>query len=236
MKNNEKRTATEVDQFLAKHAAESAGVIAICLILLAGGVLFGCSSQNVASDDPALMPFASGDYEKSNTSESADQLYRLCTMQPEVLASTMSAFPTVVTEVLGLNDADPLALEAVLEGENGGELQLDMLGVLKSLMANPGVKYRFANYTGACDLLYLSECEPVVNLEALPNQNSSENQQNSSTKSDIADLALVWGKTTLSDAKVLVMSATYDNNVTETGYFYLKGGFQRLLPGDGGFD
>lgn len=192
--------------------------IVIILLALAAIVLVGIKTvfMPVAPQhDPNLLPFATDqNYESLSTAEARQALLELCASQPEVLAATVSAFPSVITDVAGLSETDPIALDELMDGENAADTQLALLQTLRLLLDAPGVSYQYGKYSGTGDLLYLRMRDPNAKL-------------------DPSNLELVWDQAEMKNAKVLIVTANYDDRIREVGYFYLAGGFQRLKPTNG---
>lgn len=190
----------------------------VILLALAGIILLGLKtifSSEVSEHDPDLIPFATNqNYETFSTAEVQQALLEICTNQPEVLASTISAFPSVITEVAGISETDPIALDDLMDGEDGADVQLSLLRALRLLLENPGVSYQYGNYTGTGDLLCLRARDP--NADPSP-----------------SNLELVWTQFEMKNTKILTITANYDDRIKETGYFYLAGGFQRFKPTNG---
>lgn len=143
-------------------------------------------------------------------SEAANELYRVCFQQPEVLAATMSAFPQHL-RTIGIEDADPAHLDDLIDSENGGEIQRVLLDLLKELLEDPNTQFAFAEWSGQVDMIYMDQRDPDA-------PDSSSNYY------------LYWETTKLNNAKIFGMEIGNTPEQREFAYFYLDGGFQRFVP------
>lgn len=130
-------------------------------------------------------------------------LYHHCYATPEILAATMSAFPTTALECEYIYDADAAAIDDVLSwSEDGGAAQEWLLDALLSLLADSNTEvqmYTFAGEAEVYDLRYVDQEQPDV----FTPQN----------------MALYLEKFRSEGADILGITVKYEDGVQETGYF-----------------
>lgn len=188
---------------------------AIIVIALVSICLYGAYSV-FARDEPVVVDPLDG-VQLGNSSEYAEvvnALYKICHEQPEVLAATISAFPKQLQRN-GVTVSDPKAapmnLDEMMNGENGGDVQLLLLVLLHNILEDPQTKFAFAEWSGPANILCMAKHDP-------DGPDSMEN------------FYLYWEETNLEDAKVLGIVTGEDSRDHEFAYFDLAGGFQRFVP------
>ncbi len=184
-------------------------------LLLASIILFGLvnalSGCGARADTPELHPFTKAKLSYDSADEAADELYGLCLRQPEVLASTVSAFSAML-DAAEVNTHDPVELDDSFDQEGGGETQMVLATVLAGVLST--AEYQLDTWSGEAEVLYM------VERVADPKQPQ--------------DFGLAWGDATLKDEQILVISwGPYNNGQRDFGYFLVSGGFQRILPIEG---
>ncbi len=166
-------------------------------------------SVEILTGDPYNL-FGKAEAEPKDYSEAANTLYEQCYNQPEVLASTLSAFPTAVHEC-GLASANPAAIDNAMDTPSGGALQQQLLDKLGDLLERPSTQYRFAEWSGAANMLCM-------------------NQRDENGPLTPENMMLFWDRAYLQDHSLLAVAVQYDDDTVEIGYFDLDGGFQRFVP------
>lgn len=198
-------------------------VIALAFILIIACI--GCSSgksksttvsDNIQVSDIFSVEVQTGDpyalFSKKDTrtresyADGLSALYESCFNMPEVLASTMSAFPTAAHEC-GVESANPAAIDNSLDGD----MQTALLDKLSELIENPKTEFRYAKWSGKANMLFM-----------MPRDGTDETNPDT--------MMLFWDAVTVSDHSLLAIAVTYENGDTEYGYFDLNGGFQRFVP------
>ena len=90
-------------------------LIMVVLCTTLGGCKARSSSMEFRADPDA------GDVEELKL-----QLFEACQAMPEVLAATMSAFPSILEEAT-IKTSDPIELDNLMDGGDGGEIQATLL-------------------------------------------------------------------------------------------------------------
>lgn len=194
-------------------------VTGIICVALAGILLFGLwgiiSDTFTKSQSFEQQLFTTSDpLPQSSAETAANELYAASASQPEVLASTLSGFPKALYAA-GIEAVDATELDALMDSANGGEIQVQLLDVLFELLSDVDTEYRYTEWTGSVNMLYMAQRDP----NAVPSP---------------SNVYLYWEKTALTNTKVLAITVTTDGT-TETAYYYLAGGFQRFTPEKGEF-
>lgn len=154
----------------------------------------------------------------SEYNEIANTLLVLSMEMPEVLASTISGFPSIATELCGTSD--PLEIEQQLEGEGGGDLQKMLVGALALILTDEHTVFGSCEYTGDVQMLGL-------HLDSEPSDSSSLAP---------SDVSLVWYTEHLDkhpeclSITVLVADPADQSSHYEVAAFWLHGGLQRFEP------
>lgn len=152
--------------------------------------------------------------DKSETMDSpndaANALYRLCYEQPEVLASTMSAFPSV-TGLEGLSVDHPIELDQAIEAADGKIVQETLLAKLKALLEADTTQVVFGYWSGPTKMIYMVKRDE--NAEASP-----------------ANMTLQWEDVMLEDEPIFGIAVPRETGDKDFGFFAMKYGFQRVIP------
>lgn len=148
----------------------------------------------------------------NNYSQAIDSLYQICFNQPETLASTMSCFPSLL-RACGVETDDPLEIDELLStGENGGKLQEALLSQLQNLLNDPETQFQLSIWSGRAELLGMETIDPSQPLSP-------------------ANVRLIWYEEEVIGAQILgIAHPIGQDGGKEYGFFYLPGGFQRLVP------
>lgn len=189
--------------------AKNRRIIAIILSVICLCGLCGCSS---GASDSADAPAGLESGRTDEFQETANALYQECLMRPETLAATISAFPQKLQQI-DIENSDPIYLDDLLDGENGGDVQLAMLGLLKEILEDSGVSLAFLKkWSGQADLLCVGRRDPEA-----PDSPSNT--------------GLYWSETELKDERIFVVSIEASSAQYESAYFLIEdGNFQRVVP------
>lgn len=166
-------------------------------------------SVEILTGDPFNL-FGEPESEPQDYNEAANALYQECYEQPEVLASTLSAFPTAVHEC-GLTSANPAAIDNAMDTPNGGDLQKQLLDKLGDLLERPNTQYRLTKWSGTANMLFMMPRDSDAALTPM-------------------NMMLYWDRVQYQDHSLLAVAVQYDDDTVEYGYFDLNGGFQRFVP------
>lgn len=191
--------------------------ILICALLL---ILSGCGNSPSSSDNSvneASEGLSQQEITDSTPVDNVDydqlinDLYLICYNQPETLASTMSCFPSLL-RACSITTDDPLAIDDLISNdENGGEVQENLMFQLQGLLEDPETELAVASWTGRALLLGMETIDPAQPLTP-------------------ANIRLSWYEQDIEDGQILGVAHPLDSGDKEFGYFYLPGGFQRLVP------
>lgn len=138
----------------------------------------------------------------------ANALYGQCHNQPELLAATISAYPTLVKNC-GLNSSDALELDRMMDYDSdGGEIQAKLLAELKRMLESGQVKYDY----GTCDMVCVNMLYSIATVT--PGQELTP-----------PDVNLIWVPVNMSGQRYCMITDEYG----ETGYFSLDMALQRFV-------
>lgn len=193
-------------------------LICVCMLLCSG-----CTSNNsgqtkdnepIQVSDVFSVEFVTGDpyglfaREDTRTRESyedgLESFYGTCYNLPWALASTLSAFPTVVHEC-GFESANPMAVANAMDGAS----QEVLLDKLLEIFNDPSTEYRVSSWSGKANMLFL-----------VPRDDEDLSK----------GLMLVWDSVIVTDHKMVAVAVTYEDGHTEYGYYDLDSGYQRFIP------
>ncbi len=147
-----------------------------------------------------------------------EELYKICYLQPETLAATISAFPSIVyaegvrTKHSNRTEIDPIELDQLISfGENGGEVQDKLLDALKRSLTDKQTKVKFVYTNGWQEMYYMFQYDKTLKM----------------TPSTIDLVAIpIYQRVA---PQVLITITDQDGN-EETGLFDLTLGLQRCIP------
>ncbi len=201
--------------------------ICICLlvtILLCLVALVGCEDPVASKEESWKQPLSleplplnadSGKFEEEGDLQGAlEELYKMCSNQPETLASTVSAFPSIM-EAAGFSgettaEAAQEIDDFLSNDEHGGATQDALLKMLGEVLESPYTESRFTERTGKVDMLYMYQVD--------------EEQPVTPANMRLVCLgAEPWG------AYPCLEITVRQNGNENTGIFYLPGGFQRII-------
>lgn len=199
--------------------------IFLTVVVLCFTVLAGCGETTAADKESWRQPLSleplplnadSGKFKEEGDLQGAlQELYKMCANQPETLASTVSAFPTITMAAGFSGDTTAEAAQEIddflSEDEHGGATQDILLQGLKEVVESPYTEVHFTERAGKVDMLYMyqvDEEQPVTP----------------------ANMRLVClGSEPLGFYPCLEITVR-QNGDEHTGIFYLPGGFQRIIP------
>lgn len=209
---------------IAKLLLSSALSCAICLSGCSSG---GHTTNTTATSETAIsFPQSVSSAQlielsenNSEYNEIANALLVLSMEMPEVLASTISGFPSIATEFCGTSD--PLEIEQQLEGEGGRDLQKTLVGALAVILTDKYTVYNFCQYAGDVQMLGL-HLDPELSDKSDPGP---------------SDVSLVWYTEHLDQypncLSITALVADPDDHSSsyEMAVFWIHGGMQRFeLP------
>lgn len=138
----------------------------------------------------------------------ANALYERCHEQPEMLAATVSAYPTLLQNC-GIAQSDALEIDQILDNDSrGGEIQQQLLDALKAMLESGEVSYDY----GYCDRFYTNMLYSIA---------TTTSGQSLTAK----DVNLIWVPVNMSGQAY----CTITNQNGETGYFSLDMALQRFV-------
>ncbi len=138
-------------------------------------------------------------------------LYEICYDQPETLASTVSAFPSLLAQC-GVTTHDPVEIDYMLEAEYGAALQQKLLETLDEFLDDPRLDVGFSTMKEDVWMLYMYTRDP---------------KQSSSP----TNIGLFWAPVPADSSPQLVITY-HGENGDEVGRFDLQTKFQRNVPRD----
>ena len=168
--------------------------------------------------------------------EATDALAKLCMERPEVLASTMSAFPNAVQELYSDSYSDPVYLNSLMRD---GDACLDAYLLLDAALHGNILRNALVNLTtwsGKADVLYLTDAsddsEETSSDTTFWEVTHEDGGENSTTAIMIMsnDYDLTWVTEELENAPILIILKIHDDGTHDIGRFLLSGGFQRIVP------
>lgn len=179
------------------------------LICIAAIQLSGCNAkdiQDVSSSDAAQSEtepevFRYGD-------KALDTLYQFSTDKPEVLASTVSAFPSIL-EKCHINTDDPIEIfDLLCFDEHGREYQVALLEELDAMFLSSDFSFEYHEWS--CQATYLTR--RILDPDA---------------KMTPANIKLVWNDGYFQDRWVITLTNKTNDDTEEVGYFDMDNGFAR---------
>lgn len=197
-------------------------IFLIALVVLCFTALAGCGEITAADKESWRQPLSleplplnadSGKFKEEGDLQGAlQELYKMCSNQPETLASTVSAFPSIMEAAGFSGESTAQEIDDYLSNdEHGGYAQEVLLAELKKVVESPYTESRFTERAGKVDMLYMyqvDEEQPVTP----------------------ANMRLVClGSEPLGFYPCLEITVRQNGN-ENTGIFYLPGGFQRIIP------
>lgn len=199
--------------------------ICICLlaaILLCIVALVGCEDPVASKEESWKQPLSleplplnadSGKFKEDGDLQGAlQELCKMCRNQPETLASTVSAFPSIMEAAGFSGESTAQEIDDYLSNdEHGGYAQEALLAELEKVVESPYTESRFTERTGKVDMFYMYQVD--------------EEQPVTPANMRLVCLgAEPWG--TYPCLEITVRQNGNEN----TGIFYLPGGFQRIIP------
>lgn len=131
-------------------------------------------------------------------------------LKPEVLASTLSAFPSLITR-LKIPVSDPIELEKYLENLAQDHRELILIGLWGMLEDEGTTEIMFGKTSGDSDMLGMEMIDEDGPL-------------------DSSNHRLVWVKRRFDEALQVRVTYFVDDETEEVGYFDLERGFNRCVP------
>lgn len=195
---------------------ETVAGIRLCLLLAVAIALLclltsltGCNGS-ARSAKPELHPFTANPPTYTSTEDAVAALNQLCYQQPEVMASTISAFPNAL-KIAGITTTDPILIDELLSSTTDAAMTQIMLAMGWSSVLKTA-DYTIDTWSGRADVLYMYQIDP--DAEPTP-----------------ANFALAWDTAELKDEAVLgIHWRSSDGSEEYFGYYLISGGFQRLIP------
>lgn len=177
-------------------------IILICMFLAVA--LVGC--KHSAAQEYVFTPSP----ESGNIDAVKKELLNTCCEMPEVLASTMSAFPEYI-KTGGFYNADPLALDKACSGENGYECRERLEYLLHHVLDDDQTELVFGYGSGDVKMTQMRKLDAS-------GPDSPDNFE------------LFWEDRRLKDAKQLRITHFNLDGEAEVCYLDLSEGFTRCVP------
>lgn len=187
---------------MSKHFLKEKLYPIIMITLLVIGILTGCDSSRGGEYTFTPAP------EAGDKDAAIEELKTMCWHMPEVLASTVTAFPSHL-EQTGIFCSDPLELDKMFDGEDAMEVFVRAYSALDRLLQDEHTEFVFGYGSGNAKIMRIRKLD--------------ESARNSS-----ANFELYWDDVCLEEAKQLCITY-HDGSITEVCYLDLSEGFARCV-------
>lgn len=196
-----------------------AGVIVIIVMALLLAIMSITKQSNNTADGNSTntqgnKAEVSYRYEELDSDQPAlCELYSMCCRQPESLASTISAFPSLL-QASGISAREPADIDDLMDDKNTGySCQQAMLKELKTAFEQDDTVVEFKKLNGQAKMLGMFEREGADPDNPVPHLLTVKWQENMN----------------LQDAKTMIVTIHTADGGTETGYYDMASGFARVI-------
>lgn len=177
-----------------------------CLLIM---VVLLCTTLGGCKAHSSSMEFRA-DPDAGDVEELKLQLFEACQAMPEVLAATMSAFPSILEEAT-IKTSDPIELDNLMDGGDGGEIQATLLKCFVELLASEDTEIEFGLTSGRVDMTFARERNPEAESYAP------------------ANIEICWERMMLQDARQVRITSYVRKDAPESLYLDLEHGFARCI-------